>query len=268
MRFYRKNWKRVFRVRTLMCILIVPILIMLDTDDNVINLLFYSGERSYEGLDIVYYIYGMLQWGLYHGIILIIATIPFACEFSVEWKEKMSLHIIQKVGVERYSAMHIIISGCTGGIVTMAGFLLYVGLMHLKLPIYLNNGLNAEFFTEIAYGEYLTESPMGYILMIAFCWFFTGVVVGAVAVASSGICINRYIIMIVPYVIWNIYIEAAKALGIPDQLRIDWLLMGKLQLGKGIFSIWIVALLTAFIVFFCWIFFYKKLKERMKNGCA
>ena len=263
-RFYLENLKRVFKIKTIVCILIIPFFIMLDTDDNFLNMLL--NRRDYSGMDMVYYIFGMLQWGLYHGLVLLVAVIPFACEISREWKEGFSHQVIQRIGVKRYTGMHIAISGISGGITVMSGFWLYVGILSLRLPVFLNNGINAESFVEGAYGTWLMGEPWKYLLAISVCWFFVGVASAVAAVAASGVCFNRYIIIIVPYVIWNIYIEAAKIFHIPNHLRLDWILMGKIQIGKGMTGVWSVALIMTIIAFSCWIFCYKKMKERMQSG--
>lgn len=222
----------------------------------------YMWNVQRENYDVMYKIIGIIFWGNYMPFLLILSTIGFGLQFCKEWNQGVVPWMVKGWGLKKYSFYYVCMGAVSGGGISALGVIVYILYMNRHLLL-----VNSKMVEHNSYNYIYTLSDnggVGYMVIIVALMFVTGALAGVIALSFSTITTNKYLIMIIPYIIYNIYVEGAKILGIPNEFRIDYYLFGRNDIGNSYEStLLIMVWLMFFIILVGYILFKKGLRRRL-----
>ncbi|MGN0250293.1 MAG: hypothetical protein ACI4EH_02850 [Oliverpabstia sp.] len=255
--------KRAFSLSFFLAIFLIPLTSLFDVEAGFWRML--MGQTEAAGGDVVYLLHYGLRWGVYGEFSLIYVTFPYAYRFSQEWNSGMTPYLVHRMGVKRYTWMHVGMSALSGGLAYVAGRGIFILILRRYYPLCSVDFYDTYILSGI--GQFLEKGmPTFYILGLMLLTFFNGCLWSAVTSVVSTIITNPYVVVIIPYFLNRIYIECAKVLKIQDAFRIDYLFASKGDLPyTPAQTIIIAAVVTGIVVCLGWVLFQYELRRRIAN---
>ncbi len=267
--FIRVTVKRAFHIRFFLSFFLICLAFFLDTEVSMRQIML--GKYPPTGTEgIVLYLEYVLLYGTNYKLFLIFMTLGYGTSFPADYKCGMVHGFVSRMGIKTYARIQIGISALSGGLAVAGGFLLYFFWMRMFIPVipehFRETGMYDWLEAMPYYGDLTQENARLFVVYMLLILFLSGVTWTALAAGFSVYLNHTYLVMIFPYFLSRMYIEAAKMLRLPDEIRIDRWFTGLTQP----FPIPVcLGLLLVFCVFICIIgrrIFSKALKWRLENG--
>ncbi len=243
-----KNYGQiVFNVRFCLCAICIFLLFQLDTG---IPMMFSSYHWSVTARewDLRSILLNATFFGMYIQMINIVSTAGFGLRFCEEWKAGIVPWMVRKCGIKKYARIYVFLAAFSGGSIAVVGFGLYV--ISIKLHnVLLLNPVRLEELKMTATYRYTLDSYGGikYIVIMATLYFLVGALAAVIAMCISTLITNKYFVMVLPYLVYRIYVEFSKIADIPYNQRIDYYLFGRQEIGN---SFWQTEI-RIIIIFIC-----------------
>lgn len=217
----------------------------------------YEWNVAMENDDVMYYITGFILFGSYKVFMLVFATVGFGLQFSDEWNHGMAPQIIRKWGIKKYACTYTALGALSGGMISSLGMGVYILYMHSRLQLINKVSLANEEGWNYLYAVN-DKNGVGYMLIIIGVMFVAGAIASVMALCFSTVTTNKYIVMIFPYLVYRTYVEIAKAVSIPNKMRIDYYLLGRNDIGTSYLSTAVILIVILAAVILTGQFLFRK----------
>ncbi|WP_139367573.1 hypothetical protein [Bacillus alkalicellulosilyticus] len=238
-------------VRFVVCILAVATVLFMSTWGHINNApdAIYMLNIAYGGNIVIF-----IQAG-------ILALIPFSTAFSIEWEQRVTRFWLIRTGTAYYAISKIIVTALSGFLTTAIGILLYVGVMHVKLPLYEMNTTGG------GYAPLLDANmPTAYLLAVTIHISLTATLFAVTAFWVSTLIPNQFVTISAPLVIYLVLHRFTSGSGIvPEYLRpvviVEWLYDAGTPLSSLLLKLAIVGILCLLLGLAAWF----QLRRRFQN---
>lgn len=220
-----------------------------------------------ESYDFKIILISCIYFGMYICMMCITATIGFGLQFHKEWKSGVVPQLVSKMGLKKYSTLYVLLAMLSGGLINLTGYSLYAWYMGRRV-LYINTMAAQTDTHEFAYAFSLSdESGIQYVMIMGILYLVVGAVASVISLYVSTLTENKYLVMFSPYLILRCYTEFCKAIGIPDNLRIDYYLLGRVDIGDSFTEFIVIIVIVLFVVAVIGQHFFKKgVRGRLVNG--
>ena len=267
--FIRMTWKRAYHFRFVLGMFLICLAFFLDTEVSVRYIML--GQYPPTGSEgIVLYLEYVLIYGTNYKLFLIFMTLGYGCSFPADWKSGIIPGLVRRMGVKRYAGIQIVVSAVSGGVTVAGGFLIYISWMKFFLPIIPDNFRELgiyDWLEDMAYyGNLTAEDARMAVVYLGLILVLSGLTWSALTMGVSACLNHTYLVMLFPYFLSRMYMEGAKALRLPDALRIDRWFTGLVQPFPVPVCFGVLIVFCFFIIFISWFLFAKTVKWRLENG--
>lgn len=246
--------------------LIIAVLMSFDTETfTVMNNAEWS--RMGEYYDIMMKLCSSFWAGGYFNLFMILAAGGFCLQFCKEWNAGVAPQIIKKWGMKKYCMFYTVMSFLSGGGSVVVGVGIWCFYMHRFFQIVNYQGENYEgavYNYEYAVRDHNAVIAMAFVFIML---FLAGALVAILANIISTHTCNKYIVMILPYIIYKAYIEIAKSFQISDRFRIDYYFLGRQDIGSSYVStVVIMVIIAVFIIIVGYFGFLTGVRRKLSYG--
>jgi len=256
-------------MKFLFSLILVCLFFFLDVEVSARNVLLgiYPAE-DYGGIS--YYIEGILMYGINYKLFLVFMTMGFAASLPLDWESGIVPRLVKDLGFRKYARVHIGLSALSGGVSVAGGFGLFFIWMGTKYPLLPDNfqqyGLY-DFLQGMPYYSGLTKKDAAmFIVCLMIVFFLSGFIWTALAAGISIYLKSSYLVMVFPYLLSRSYIELAKVIQLPDELRIDRWFTAMTQPFPIPVCLGIMTVFGLFCYLISERIFLKSIKWRLENG--
>lgn len=216
--------------------------------------------------DVIMTVADIIYFGIYFSLIFVFSGLAFATQFYREWNSGIVPWMVCKWGIKKYTFTYTCLAALSGGIISSGGFLLYILYMAYHIPI-LNPVLLDQHKDLGMYVYAMYGSGIHYIIIMAFIFFVLGAFIGIISLCLSTVLDNRYVLMLMPYILYRAYVEIVKVLHVPGEFRVDYFLFGRINIGNSFWNTVIIlsGVFVAITVTGCFLF-RKGVKRRLCYG--
>lgn len=211
-------------------------LIMAIDSEMLLNMSEQRWEQSGQYTDIMMKLEAIFRVGGYFKLILILVTAGFAVWFCTEWNSGVVPQLVRRWGIKKYSLCYTVMAAISGGGMAVMGavaYILYVG-RYLKVVNYDGPNYNVDSYSyAYAVGDGHHNIALFFVILAL---FITGALAAEITLCFSTLTTNKYIVMIMPYLVFEIYQEIAKSIRLDDRYRIDFYFLGKQNIGNSYIS--------------------------------
>ena len=214
----------------------------------------------------VYYFYMVYFYYPIWLIAFVLAPIPGAISFCIDWNTCFYRMKIIRCGKKNYILSKIIITWVTAFLTVAFSQMLMFALLVSFKPVFLNGDGNA--LKGGIYQDYLNTS--GLWIYFTSKVFFQSVGVAFFAVFALWISTkitDILVVMTAPIIGYYLIDNISICLGLPRYLSIPRLIKGNIEIVKGIGYTWLYVggIFGGLALLFSWLFF-KNCKRRIENG--
>lgn len=216
--------KRAFNKGFFLAIFCICLVFFLDVDIGAKNILLnkYS-PNNYEGA--ILYIQYILLYGVNFHLFLMFVTMGYTVSIPMDWKTGIVPYIVKGVGIKKYAFIQVGAASLSGGLAAVGGFGLFYLWLRSKLPLVPKGFAEIPMYDVLRempyYGEGTLKDIRVFLLAFFLLLFLSGAAFSALAAGVSLYLGSRYLVFVFPYLIFRGYIELAKILHIPNDLRLD-----------------------------------------------
>lgn len=226
----------------------------------------YKWSVLQENSDVIMTVADIICFGVYFSMVFVFAGLAFGTQFYREWNSGIVPQMICKWGMKKYTFTYSCLAAISGGIISSGGFLLYIIYMAYHMPI-LNPVLVEQHKDLDMYIYAMDGNGIKYIFIMAFLLFVLGAFIGIMFLCLSTVLDDRYILMLIPYIVYRAYVEIVKLLDVPSKYRIDYYLFGRIDIGDSYRDTVIILTGILLILIFAGQFFFRKgVKRRLHYG--
>lgn len=219
-----------------------------------------------ENSDVIMTVADIIYFGIYISLIFVFSGLAFGTQFYREWNSGIVPQMVCRWGIKKYTFAYSCLASMSGGIISVGGFLLYIVYMAYHMPI-LNPALIEDHKNLGLYVYAMEGSGMRYVFIMAFLMFVLGAFIGIVVLCLSTVLDNRYVLMLMPYILYRMYVEIAKVLDVPRNYRIDYYLFGRIDIEDSYGGTVIILLGIFGVLIITGQFFFRKgVKRRLHYG--
>lgn len=226
----------------------------------------YTWSVLQESSDAIMTVADIIYFGIYISLVFVFAGLAFGTQFYREWSSGVVPQVVCKWGIKKYTIVYSCMAAMSGGSILAVGFLLYISYManHMSIlnPALLEQHKNLEIYVYAMEG-----SGLKYIFIMAFLLFVLGAFIAIIFLCLSTVLDNRYVLMLMPYILYKTYVEIVKVLNIPGKFRIDYYLFGRIDIGDSCRDTVVILLCAFFILIIVGQFLFRKgVKRRLHYG--
>lgn len=191
----------------------------------------------------------------------IFSILPYATRFCDEYQSKYMRPILIRIGEKKYCMLRIIVTGFSGGLAL--GFIFLCSILLCMITAGAPHSIeSADFLINTVWGRAGLIAPFHgiwiYIGRILLAFFF-GVLWSVIALLISTICVNKYVTLIAPFVLYQAsWVSLTEsALNPLYLLRADY---------AGIPSLGFVFVIQALMIFLFSLLSYCGIRRRCKDA--
>lgn len=214
----------------------------------------------------VYYLYMVYFYYPMWMIALVLASIPGAISFCIDWNTHVYRMKIIRCGKRRYIVSKIIITWVTAFLTVTFSQTLMLVLLASGRPIFLDGDGNA--LRRGIYQAYLNTNDIWIYFMSKVFFQSIGVAFFAVfALWISAKITDTLVVVTAPIIGYYIMDNLSIWLGLPNYLSIPRLIKGNIEIVKGIGYTWLyVGTVFGGLTLFFSCLFFKNCRRRIENG--
>lgn len=214
----------------------------------------------------VYYLYMVYFYYPMWMIALVLAPIPGAIAFCIEWNTHVYRIKIIRCGKRKYILSKIIITLVTAFLTVTLSQILMLALLASGRPVFLDGDGNA--LREGIYHSYLNMNGIWIYFMSKV--FFQSIGVSFFAVFALWISVkitDIFVVVTAPIIGYYIIDNISIWIGLPNYLSIPRLIKGNIEIVKGIGYTWLYvgSIFGGLALLFSYLFF-KNCRRRIENG--
>ena len=222
---------------------------------------------EYSTTCVLYFVFNSFSFGgvFVRYLSCLLATLPFALNYSYEYQGEMAIYKIARCGMKSYSCSKILMASLTGGMTMMLGGLLFVLGISTYLPLVAPNKLIQ--FQGLPYFEAL-EIGNGalYFVIILYLCFLTGTLSGCIGMCVSSYIPNPYIAACTPMMARFLLVELGRLSRISNNLRLDMMLV-----ARGIFysekiTLLLLSCFVIIVICSCYKLFFHRIKGNVEEA--
>lgn len=194
----------------------------------------------------------------------VFSTVPFACSFCREYKDRIFPFIVAREGRKKYCVAKFILSVVSGGLVVAIGTGGLILLLSCKLPV--SDGAYQEALMADKFHFWVAiHRPVAYGFIEIISGFLRGMIWSGVALCVSAYIPDAFVVTISPYLLSFCVVQVYRLLKVPDIYRLDKLMTGNTIIRSSFFTLGICAVATGAILCLLGILFYKRVRKRMEE---
>ena len=108
--------------------------------------------------------------------------------------------------------------------------------------------------------------PVEYAFVEIVSGFLRGMLCASIALCVSIYISDPLVVLVSPYFVSFLAVQAYRIFHVPDRYRLDKLLTGNMIIRSSVFTVWICIVVVSVIVIFLGIFFQKTVLRRLEDG--
>lgn len=195
----------------------------------------------------------------------IFAALPFAAAFCKDYNEHALYLIVSREGKKRYCIAKYIVNALCGGLVVAAATGILILFLSSAFPMadsaYQEPLVSDRFHVWIA-----VYHPVEYAFIEIVSGFLRGMLCASIALCVSIYISDPLVVLVSPYFVSFLAVQAYRIFRVPDRYRLDKLLTGNMIIRSSVFTVWICIVVVSVIVIFLGIFFQKTVLRRLEDG--
>lgn len=217
-------------------------------------------NRNFYDDTVVYHVDIFLNLDAYRKLLPVFGALPFAANFSDEWKSGVTLGCTLRRGVKKYAAANVLFCAATSLLTVFLGMMLYAGVYSLFIPLYGEYNNPASFL----FGGLLT-SGRGWLFMIFQIFIFacSCSMWAVMGLLLSALMPNKYVAIAAPFV--ASYIVERITIQFPPRLNLWYLSLGAMDAKSDLMGFLYIVGVFAEISAVCGVLFYIIVRKRVRN---
>lgn len=198
---------------------------------------------------------------VFYMIFPLLASLPYADSYLSDIKNGYVKQIFTRVSKVKLLFAKLVSVFVSGGTVVVIPLLLNLFLTQLCVPSVIPDASTGMFpiFGNAFLSELYYSNPFGYILIFDLIIFITAGVLSCTALAFSYIVKYKYIVLIIPFLLFMVISFGAEMIGNNSLNISEWII--PTQLSQPLNLPIVIAELTVIFAATCIIYFYKGLKN-------
>lgn len=195
----------------------------------------------------------------------IFATLPFACSFCKERKNKVVSFIASREGRIKYSVTKYLVNTLVGGLVVALGTTFLFVFLLANFPM-TDSNYEATQMSDAFHVWLAINHPLKYCLIeIAFA-FCRGAIWASVSMFVSIYITDSFVVTLFPFLGSYIVVRLCQFFKIADMQRLDMILIGRSVISNSGHTLVIGVTATVMIVGVIGLIFTKKMVRGLKDG--
>jgi hypothetical protein len=254
----RANMRRAFGFRFALAVTLSVAALASDSVSTLIS----AVQRPFSPDDIIsvhYFYFNAVSFGgvFSHYFAALLAGLPFAASYAEE--HGMLPYLLCRTSRIKYCVSKMVVSALAGGLALFCGALIFMLLLTTKFPLVTERTLFE--MQWIPFFGLLNDGGATYFIACLYLAFLKGFLWGGAAMCVSAYLPNKFVVTASPFVLSFILVQIYRLSRFPDNMRLDRLLSGRVQIGSEICTLVTAAVTVVAVWTICAVLFTRKLKK-------
>lgn len=195
----------------------------------------------------------------------IFATLPFACSFCKERKNKVVAFIASREGRRKYSVIKYLVNALVGGLVVALGTAFLFLFLLSNFPM-IDSNYEVTQVSEAFHIWLAINHPVKYCLLEVVFAFCRGAIWASVSMLVSIYITDSFVVTLFPFLGNYMVVRLCQFLKIADTHRLDMILISRSVIKNSEYTLVLGVIATIMIVGVIGFIFTKKMVRGLKDG--